>query len=111
MLYLLLVPVILIVVWIIIPSRPPRLRLLGSHVLITGGSSGIGLEVAKECARKGAFITLVARNSDRLNEAKSQVETCMQGGGSRQCVIGLSLDISSSANEVVTGFIVISVYI
>jgi len=100
MLYLLLVPIILIVIWIIIPSHPPRLRLAGSHVLVTGGSSGIGLEIAKECARKGAFVTLVARNPAKLKKAKLQVEACMQGGGTRQCVVELALDISKSAIEV-----------
>ena len=100
MLYLLLAPIIIIVVFVIIPSRPTRLRLTGAHVLITGGSSGIGLEIAKECARKGAFITLVARNIQKLNEAKSEVETCMKGGGERQCVNILQLDVGGSAEEV-----------
>ena len=100
MLYLLLMPVIVIVIWIITPNRPSKLRLMGAHVLVTGGSSGIGLEIAKECARQGAFITIVARNSEKLEKAKHEIELCMQLGGERQCVIALSLDISSSAKEV-----------
>jgi len=36
-------------------------ELLGKHVLITGGSSGIGLSVASEVARRGANVSIIAR--------------------------------------------------
>ena len=102
MLYLLLAPIIIIVIIIVVSPRPSKLKLAGAHVFITGGSSGIGLEVAKECARKGAFITLVARNLQKLDEAKQEVEKCLSGGGERQCVICMSLDVSASPEEVKT---------
>ncbi|XP_058133842.1 3-ketodihydrosphingosine reductase isoform X2 [Dasypus novemcinctus] len=41
---------------------PKPLALPGAHVVVTGGSSGIGKCVAIECYKQGAFITLVARN-------------------------------------------------
>ena len=100
MLYLLFLPVIVIVAIIIVSKPPTRLKLAGAHVLITGGSSGIGLEIGKECARKGAFITLVARNKQKLEEAKIEVEKCLHGGGERQCVNFLQLDVASSPEEV-----------
>lgn len=40
-------------------------------VLITGGSQGIGLAVAKELHKSGHELFLVARDSDRLNKAVS----------------------------------------
>ncbi|KAA0234285.1 MAG: Fatty acyl-CoA reductase [Acidimicrobiales bacterium] len=43
----------------------------GSHVVVTGGSSGIGLATALECARRGARVSLIARDRDRLDEAAS----------------------------------------
>ncbi len=43
--------------------------------LITGASSGIGMELAKIHASKGDKLVLVARNIDRLNELKSALET------------------------------------
>ncbi len=41
----------------------------GKHVLITGGSSGIGLATAEAFAARGADITIVARSRDRLEAA------------------------------------------
>ena len=55
-------------------SFPRQLRLKGLHVVITGGSSGIGLACAKECARRGARVTLIARNLVKLNQARVDVE-------------------------------------
>ena len=50
----------------------------GKVVLITGSSSGIGLETAKELARLGAEIILVARSEDKL---KAAVETIKAATG------------------------------
>ena len=44
------------------------------HVMVTGGSSGIGLELAKEYIRRGANVTIVARNITRLREAKAELD-------------------------------------
>jgi 3-dehydrosphinganine reductase len=45
----------------------------GSHVLITGGSSGIGLATAALAARGGARVSLVARDPGKLDDAAAQV--------------------------------------
>jgi short-subunit dehydrogenase len=42
--------------------------------LITGGSGGIGLELAKVLARHGHDVVLVARNRDTLEAAAGQIE-------------------------------------
>jgi 3-oxoacyl-[acyl-carrier protein] reductase len=39
------------------------------RIVITGGSMGIGLAVATECAREGASVTLVSRHADDLANA------------------------------------------
>ena len=49
-------------------------RLLGKNVIITGASSGIGRVSALEFAKEGANLLLFARNVDRLNEVKKDVE-------------------------------------
>ncbi|XP_071447283.1 3-ketodihydrosphingosine reductase [Hetaerina americana] len=50
-----------------------RQNLKGRHVVITGGSSGIGKSVAIEAAKRGANITLVARDVEKLESAKLEV--------------------------------------
>jgi 3-dehydrosphinganine reductase len=45
----------------------------GRTVYITGGSSGIGLSIAKALSARGAHIVLFARNRDRLETALREV--------------------------------------
>jgi 3-dehydrosphinganine reductase len=46
----------------------------GKSVLITGGSSGIGLATARLLAARGANVWLVARDAAKLESAKTEVE-------------------------------------
>lgn len=43
------------------------------HVIVTGGSSGIGLEVARLYAARGARLTLIARDPARLDAARREL--------------------------------------
>ncbi|RVI86679.1 SDR family NAD(P)-dependent oxidoreductase, partial [Sinorhizobium medicae] len=40
-----------------------------THVIITGGSSGIGLALASIYAARGARLSLIARSRDLLEQA------------------------------------------
>ena len=42
--------------------------------LVTGASSGIGKDIAKELAQKGYDLILVARNEEKLNKVKKELE-------------------------------------
>ncbi|WP_327342461.1 SDR family oxidoreductase [Streptomyces europaeiscabiei] len=44
-----------------------------SHVIVTGGSSGIGLATARLLAARGAKLSLIARGAERLDTAAKEV--------------------------------------
>jgi hypothetical protein len=44
------------------------------HCYVTGGSTGLGLELAKLLTQMGAHVSIVARNQERLDAALSQLE-------------------------------------
>lgn len=46
----------------------------GKYALITGGTSGIGFELARLCAADGFNIILVARSEERLDDARKELE-------------------------------------
>lgn len=51
-----------------------ELNLRDKCVVITGGSSGIGLEAAKSFAAEGARVVIAARRPDRLAKAVAEIE-------------------------------------
>ncbi len=58
-------------------------------VLVTGGSSGIGLTTAKHFVAEGATVFITGRRSDELNKAVKEI------GGS---IIGIQGDVSKNAD-------------
>jgi NAD(P)-dependent dehydrogenase (short-subunit alcohol dehydrogenase family) len=56
--------------------RRPSDRLGGKRVLITGGSSGIGLATAERLGRSGARVVLIARGQSALEEAARKLPNC-----------------------------------
>lgn len=60
-------------------------------VVVTGGSAGVGRAVAIAFARQGAHVALLARNGDRLREARVEIENL--GGRA----LGISTDVASAA--------------
>ncbi|MBE1301395.1 MAG: SDR family NAD(P)-dependent oxidoreductase [Alteromonadaceae bacterium] len=65
-------------------------------VLITGGSSGIGLDLAKAYAALGNNIILVARNQAKLDNAAGQCEALKTR--STQKISAYSVDVSQDAD-------------
>lgn len=67
----------------------------GKRVLITGATGGIGLAAAKELARRGAQLAIVARSEQRAGEAVGQIQAA---AGSGTQVDVLSADLASQAS-------------
>ncbi|KAK9506561.1 hypothetical protein O3M35_008468 [Rhynocoris fuscipes] len=78
--------------------------LKNKHVVITGGSSGIGKSLAMEAALRGANVTVIARNEQRLINAKTAVNLCCSKFH-QQRIHHLSLDVCGNYEEVEKAFI------
>lgn len=42
--------------------------MIGQHYIVTGGTSGLGLEIVKQLLEKGVFVTVIARNESKFND-------------------------------------------
>lgn len=60
-----------ILIFIFVMGKRPK-SIVGRHVVITGGSKGIGLCLAVECAMKGANVTVIARDEKMLSKWKTR---------------------------------------
>ena len=58
-----------------------KISFSGCHVLITGGSTGIGLALAQEFTLLGASVTILARTRSKLDKAVSGLEELIQHKG------------------------------
>jgi NAD(P)-dependent dehydrogenase (short-subunit alcohol dehydrogenase family) len=67
----------------------------GKVVLVTGGSSGIGLAAAVKFAKAGAITVICARDEAKLAEAKAQILT---EAGKDVTVVVYSADIANEAS-------------
>ncbi|WP_089251361.1 SDR family oxidoreductase [Rhodococcoides kyotonense] len=55
--------------------QDPRGPLVGRHIVITGGSSGIGEASAAAAARKGATVILLARGAEQLESVVAHIRS------------------------------------
>src|SRR5258708_33408273 len=70
-------------------------RMDGRVAVITGGSTGLGLAMAKEFAASGASVAMIARKADALAAAKAEVQKA--AGKTNAKVEGYSCDMSKAA--------------
>lgn len=70
----------------------------GKHCVVIGGSQGIGFEIAKICAYRGAHVTIVARNTQKLKDAKAQIEK--HRNNNHQKIEFKSLDVTTNYDKV-----------
>uniref|UniRef100_A0A7S0IX00 Ketoreductase domain-containing protein n=1 Tax=Calcidiscus leptoporus TaxID=127549 RepID=A0A7S0IX00_9EUKA len=75
-----------------------RRPLNGKHVLVTGGSSGIGKELARTLLHKSARVTLLARTESKLKEAADELRSsCAAAGVAVPSIAYVCADIAQQA--------------
>ena len=67
----------------------------GKRVVITGATDGIGKEIARGLARRGADLTLVARNQSKARATASELESEPGAVGGIDIVLGDLADLQS----------------
>jgi len=67
---------------------------LTQHAIISGGSSGIGLALAKKLAATGYNVTILARDAVRLETARVEIESTRLGTDQR--VLAISVDVADA---------------
>jgi NAD(P)-dependent dehydrogenase (short-subunit alcohol dehydrogenase family) len=72
-------------------SRPHcGLVLQGKHAIVTGGGRGIGKPIAREMAREGVDVAIVARNKADLEPTERELVA-----GTNQRILHLAADVTS----------------
>jgi 3-dehydrosphinganine reductase len=66
------------------------------HAIVTGGSSGIGKAVAKLLVSQGTDVTIIARDRDKLETAKRELEA-VRVNKDRQ-ILAIAADVSDRAS-------------
>ena len=66
--------------------------LVGQHVMVVGGTGGIGGEIALACGQFGAKVSIAGRDADRSAAAADQLDL------DAEAVVGVALDGTSAAS-------------
>lgn len=78
-----------------------RFSLLNKVIIITGASSGIGRVCALECARLGAKLLLIGRDTERLKEVHTEISGLFDNPLEVNCYY-YSIDLLNNLNELST---------
>ena len=91
----------LLIYFIVKQNKRERMDFRGKHVLVTGGSSGIGFDLCIEAFKQGSHVSVIARNKYRLNEIKTELENIKKQNDiyNSQIIQIESCDISVSYDE------------
>lgn len=78
--------------------------LTGNVALITGASSGLGIQFAKALANQGADIALFARREEKLKEVEKEITTMGRKCLAVKCDVTNELEVINSVEKVVSYF-------
>lgn len=83
-------------------KRARRDSVRGKKILITGGSRGLGLVLARQLARQGADVTICARDEKELNKAVSQIRAFGGDISAFKCDVSDKEAVETMIREVTT---------
>src|SRR5882724_3557348 len=96
---------ILLAIWLIVRLiRTVSYPLREKVVLITGGSRGLGLVLARHICARGGNVALIARDAEELARAKSDLATRRSTVMTIQCDLLDSEQIQAAVREVIDRF-------
>lgn len=109
--WLVLIPVIAFIIFLIVMlflffSMPSRrdFHFFRRHAIVTGGSKGIGYQLAVGLVERGCNVTIVARNVNDLKKACDDLQTLADQRGQRQKVQWKSIDMTADYEVIKAAF-------
>ena len=90
-----------------------EIRLDGRSAIITGGSKGLGLAIAREYAASGADVAILARDPGALAEARQQIAAAAPGRkiAAISCDVSKDADIRKAYDQVMSEFGKIDIFV
>ena len=77
-------------------------RLDGQVALVTGGSRGLGLQIAQALGEAGAAVAITARREEGLLQAVQQLEAQGIKAMSARCDISKNAEVEAAVSHVLT---------
>ena len=75
-------------------QQPQTIELADRTILITGGSRGLGLELARQAVSAGAKVAICARNKAELQRARRELNRLRKEEGNSTKVLAISCDVT-----------------
>jgi len=82
------------------PRRSDLYSFAGKTVLITGGSRGLGLELARQLAQEGARIAIFARDENELERASQAISSCGHNAVTKAVDVTNAADVRAAVSHV-----------
>ncbi|KAI0821010.1 oxidoreductase [Irpex lacteus] len=79
-------------------GRKPKWDPSGKHCYVTGGTAGLGLSLAILLAKRGAHVSIVARNQERLDKALEELEKVRHTPEQKFHAYSFAVDQAKEAN-------------